>query len=75
MSMCALAVEENLAVDSLATLTQWQLFDELFPLSVSAGSNPTPTESLLYRYIPTYQPPLPTEPLILVYTCIINLNP
>ena len=51
--VCA-AVEQNLAEDNLDNLTHQQLFNQLFPLSVSAGSNPTPTESLLYRHVTTH---------------------
>lgn len=43
------AVEQNLAVDNLDTLAHWQLFSELFPLSMASDADLTQKECLLYR--------------------------
>ncbi len=43
-----LAVEQNLVGDELSILAHWQLFNELFPLSM-ACDNLTQNECLLYR--------------------------
>ena len=68
--MC-IEVEKNLSCNNIGTLTHWQLFNDLFPLNVSAGSNLSPTESLLYRSVNISVLALPlAPPLALIFALV-----
>jgi len=47
---CAVEVERYLAEDRVDQLCEWQPFNDRFPLSLSAGSNLSPLESILFRW-------------------------